>query len=61
MDYCAEMMLNWDVANGVARRSWSGNQNGQETILRTMKKIKNLQVTVPSQVSDNIVTDLFSK
>uniref|UniRef100_A0A914CBB4 Urocanate hydratase n=1 Tax=Acrobeloides nanus TaxID=290746 RepID=A0A914CBB4_9BILA len=61
MDYCAEMMLNWDVANGVARRSWSGNQNGQETILRTMKKIKNLQVTVPSQVSDNIVRDLFSK
>ncbi len=22
-------MLTWDVYNGVARRSWSGNQNAQ--------------------------------
>ncbi|KAE9421239.1 hypothetical protein Angca_004858, partial [Angiostrongylus cantonensis] len=30
----ASGMLQWDVSNGVARRSWSGNQKAQETIKR---------------------------
>merc|ERR1712223_1646479 len=32
----AESMLNWDVSNGVARRSWSGNENAKITIARAM-------------------------
>ena len=28
-DRILESMLTWDVYNGVARRSWSGNQNAQ--------------------------------
>ena len=27
VDRIAESMLTWDVYNGVARRSWSGNEN----------------------------------
>ncbi|KAH7714336.1 hypothetical protein AAVH_18292 [Aphelenchoides avenae] len=51
-DRRAEMMLNWDVANGVARRGWSGNANGRETILRTMERVKGLKVTVPEIIDD---------
>ena len=35
----AEGMLNWDVTNGVARRSWSGNSNAQEAIKRAQKEV----------------------
>uniref|UniRef100_T1J844 Urocanate hydratase n=1 Tax=Strigamia maritima TaxID=126957 RepID=T1J844_STRMM len=41
------MMLNWDVTNGVARRSWSGDLTAQETIQRAMRADPNLQVTLP--------------
>jgi urocanate hydratase len=50
VDRIAESMLAWDVYNGVARRSWSGNQNAQETIVRAMANCNNLKVTVPNQI-----------
>ena len=51
-----ESMLSWDVSNGVARRSWSGNANAKQTIIRTMNTTENLKVTLPSQVS---IDELF--
>lgn len=54
-DRIAESMLTWDVYNGVARRSWSGNDNAIETIKRAMENCKQLRVTVPNIVND---TDL---
>uniref|UniRef100_A0A0N4Z4Y8 urocanate hydratase n=1 Tax=Parastrongyloides trichosuri TaxID=131310 RepID=A0A0N4Z4Y8_PARTI len=57
----AELMLFWDVSNGVARRSWSGNNNAKETIQRTIKNSNNLSVTVPYGIEDEkILEDLFN-
>lgn len=58
-DYRAHLMLNWDVANGVARRSWSGNKNGYETIKRAMERDSHLKVTLPNLVPDDIVEANF--
>ncbi|KAE9556505.1 hypothetical protein FO519_000199 [Halicephalobus sp. NKZ332] len=54
-DYRAELMLNWDVANGVARRSWAGNDKGFVTIKRAMEKNPLLKVTLPNAVPDEVV------
>merc|ERR1711992_145348 len=55
----ADSMLNWDVSNGVARRSWSGNKNAQDTIKRTMRAHPDgkLKVTVPNTVEDYSILD----
>lgn len=51
-DEIVKSMLTWDVLNGVARRSWSGNQNAIQTIVRAMNFVNGLKVTVPFQVED---------
>ena len=43
-DRALRSMLAWDVYNGVARRSWSGNQNARETITRAMQTLDELRV-----------------
>uniref|UniRef100_A0A158R5C0 HET domain-containing protein n=1 Tax=Syphacia muris TaxID=451379 RepID=A0A158R5C0_9BILA len=43
-------MLSWDVSNGVARRSWSGNRKAQETIKNFMDDDPELLVTLPNQI-----------
>merc|ERR1712018_722701 len=53
----ADSMLNWDVSNGVARRSWSGNENAKKTICRAMEKDSKLRVTMPHAVSDTSLLD----
>jgi len=53
----AESMLNWDVSNGVARRSWSGNENAKITIARAMNNDSKLRVTMPHAVSDTSLLD----
>ena len=53
----AKTMLAWDVSNGVARRSWSGNSNAQKTIRREMDKDERLVVTMPNSVVDRNVLD----
>merc|ERR1712241_1145039 len=55
-------MLNWDVSNGVARRSWSGNENAKKTIFRAMAQDGKLRVTMPHPVSDlAIVSSAIAK
>uniref|UniRef100_A0A1I7YYP1 Urocanate hydratase n=1 Tax=Steinernema glaseri TaxID=37863 RepID=A0A1I7YYP1_9BILA len=53
----AEAMLNWDVANGVTRRSWSGNEYAYEAMKRTQQRIKGLHVTLPNSVADEKILD----
>lgn len=53
----ANSMLNWDVANGVARRSWSGNVNAQKTIKKTMERVPKLVVTTPHPILDPELLD----
>ncbi|KAI9558627.1 hypothetical protein GHT06_015415 [Daphnia sinensis] len=48
----AENMLNWDVSNGVARRSWSGNANAIQAIQRAMAVDPRLKVTLPNPVDE---------
>lgn len=48
-------MLTWDVFNGVARRSWSGNDNAKETIVAAMGQVNGLRVTVPNAVEDESI------
>jgi len=53
----AVSMLNWDVSNGVARRSWSGNENAKKTISRAMVQNPKLRVTMAHAVSDMSVLE----
>eukprot|EP01133_Synstelium_polycarpum_P010212 gene10212-11898_t len=54
----ARLMLSWDVNNGVARRSWSYNDNAENAIQRAMKSDPLLNVTVPNHTSDDILKTL---
>ena len=56
-DKAVKSMLAWDVYNGVARRSWSGNTNAKETIVRAMGSMVGLRVTVPNHVEDESLFD----
>lgn len=55
----AESMLQWDVSNGVARRSWSGNRKAREAIQRTQTLNRDLCVTIPNDVDDQLLEELF--
>lgn len=51
-------MLFYDVNNGIARRSWARNENAMFAIKREMKRSKNLKVTLPNLVDDQILESL---
>lgn len=53
--YRASLMLNWDVTNGVARRAWSGNDNAEVTIARSMTQDQRLKVTLPHHADPSLV------
>nr|CDJ85547.1 Urocanase domain containing protein [Haemonchus contortus] len=55
----ATSMLQWDVSNGVARRSWSGNRKAQEAIQRTQTVNENLHVTIPNDADEQLLEKLF--
>lgn len=57
IDKIAESMLSWDVYNGVARRSWSGNENAIETIKKAMKNTAGLRITTPNLIEDKAIFD----
>lgn len=49
------MMLHWDVNNGIARRSWARNKNANFAIKRAMEKEPLLKVTVPNEVDADLL------
>jgi len=51
-----EMMLHWDVNNGIARRSWARNEGAISAIEREMERTPLLKVTLPNLV-DNALPD----
>ncbi len=53
-----EMMLNWDVNNGIARRSWARNQGAMSAIQREMERTPDLKVTLPHLVDDQLIEGL---
>jgi urocanate hydratase len=53
------MMLHWDVNNGISRRSWARNEGAVFSIQRAMAKEPRLKVTLPQMVDDELLEDLF--
>ncbi len=53
-----ESMLFWDVNNGIARRSWARNKEANFAIKREMERTKNLKVTLPNMVDEQILNQL---
>ena len=51
-------MLYWDVNNGIARRSWARNEGAINTIKREMKKNKQLKVTIPEIVNEDLINSI---
>ncbi len=52
-------MLFYDVNNGIARRSWARNKEAIFAIKREMERTPGLQVTLPNQVENKLLEDLF--
>jgi urocanate hydratase len=52
-----EMMLHWDVNNGIARRSWARNREAIWAIRREMDRTPGLKVTLPNIADDDVVED----
>ncbi|MDR2556645.1 MAG: urocanate hydratase, partial [Bacteroidales bacterium] len=49
-----EMMLFWDVNNGISRRAWARNPHAISAIKRAMDDNPNLKVTLPYLVNETI-------
>ena len=54
-----EMMLLWDVNNGIARRSWARNEGAVFAIKEEMKRTPGLKVTLPTIADDALLDGLF--
>jgi urocanate hydratase len=53
------MMLQWDVTNGIARRSWARNKEAMFALNREMGRNPWLNVTVPYIADDSLIEDAF--
>lgn len=53
------MMLNWDVNNGIARRSWARNQGAIFTVKREMERTRGLIVTMPNIADDKLIDEVI--
>lgn len=52
-----EMMLHWDVNNGIARRSWARNKNAIFTAKKAMETEPRLKITMPNFAQDELIED----
>lgn len=55
----SEMMLHWDVNNGISRRSWARNEASVFAIKREMERTPGLKVTLPNIADDEVINKLF--
>ncbi|MEZ4319370.1 MAG: urocanate hydratase [Myxococcota bacterium] len=51
----ADTMLDWDVANGIARRAWARNEGAETAISRAMRADPRLRVTMPVHADDAVL------
>lgn len=54
-DQRLKRMLHWDVNNGIARRSWAGNNEAMFAIRREMEKRPDMKVTIPSIADKGLI------
>jgi urocanate hydratase len=55
-----EMMLHWDVNNGIARRNWARNTGAITAIKREMQRTPLLRVTLPEIPDEDLIEGLFA-
>ncbi len=55
-----QMMLYWDVNNGLARRSWARNPNAIFTVKKAMEKEPLLKITMPNFAHDELIDDAIN-
>ena len=53
----ADAMLDWDVANGLARRAWARNPGAEFAIARAMDADPRLKVTAAEHAEDSVIED----
>ncbi len=53
------MMLHWDVNNGIGRRSWARNKEAIFAIKREMEKTPGLKITLPYIADDEAINKVF--
>jgi len=56
-----ELMLGWDVNNGLARRAWARNEGAEFAIRRAMQRDPRLQVTLPAHADDALIEGAVAK
>ena len=56
----AESMLDWDVANGLARRAWARNEGAEIAIQRAMDADPRMDVTLPVRADDDLIAEALS-
>jgi urocanate hydratase len=56
-----KMMLQWDVNNGIARRSWAHNHGALFTLKREMERTPGLKVTIPFIADDKLIDNALVK
>lgn len=59
VDRRIDMMLFWDVNNGLARRSWARNTGAIFSIKKSMQIEPRLKVTLPNIADDKLINKLF--
>jgi len=57
----AKLMLSWDVANGLTRRSWAGNKGADFAIKRVMDADPNIAVTLSNDSDPALISGAISK
>ncbi len=55
----AEAMLDWDVANGLARRAWARNEGARFAVARAMEADPRLHVTAAHDADDAVIEAAF--
>lgn len=55
-----QLMLHWDVNNGIARRAWAGNSGALLTLRYELDRNPLLKVTVPNIASDKLIDEVIS-
>jgi urocanate hydratase len=58
MSKAAAAMLNWDVLNGIARRSWARNSQARWTASNAMNQDPQLKITLPHLMADDLFNEL---
>lgn len=51
----ADSMLDWDVANGLARRAWARNPGAEFAVKRAMQADPSTRITLPAHAADDVI------